>query len=279
MLPSELVDNFHRLFSAECLVRDQVLIKQFVSNTSEFLKRGILQSSMAALASAEIAAEELKVRASMAYNELLKTASAYGVELDDEFRADGGALIVSVIDGAAMQLRAMALEQPTMKWGDRAPNALEILDQAAQAAKDKLLAELDRTIAQARTRAVQTNNMSGGNSFNITGPVGIIQTGMGSMAVLSQHVDCSTKMTLRQVLERVREDVLVTPDSALPTSKAEIVETVEACLEQLDKERPNQTMLRWMLSGLGETIGAVASLQPAYETFKGALSLIGVTLP
>ena len=64
-----------------------------------------------------------------------------------------------------------------------------------------------------------------------------------------------------------------------PFDKAEVLELVQDSKTEADKQKPNLTRLKGALLVIANSIQSVAGLRPAYETLKGALALVGVTLP
>ena len=77
---------------------------------------------------------------------------------------------------------------------------------------------------------------------------------------------------LKSVFEEIEEQL----KAILSRKKQEIEKDLE---DEIQKEKPNVTRLRSLLTTVGSSIQVVSSLKPAYETLKQALTFIGVSLP
>jgi hypothetical protein len=62
-------------------------------------------------------------------------------------------------------------------------------------------------------------------------------------------------------------------------SKEEVIELVDDSRAEVEKPNPNITQLKTYLIGVAISIQTVASLKPAYEAIKLALSRFHITLP
>ncbi|GAN34602.1 MAG: hypothetical protein DYG83_17555 [Candidatus Brocadia sp. AMX2] len=91
-------------------------------------------------------------------------------------------------------------------------------------------------------------------------------------------LDADVRTALTEALNQIAA-ILVNSNIALPQPKAEIVELVGEGQQELKKKSPNLTKLRSLLSAVGGSIQTVASMKPAYETLKEALTFLGISLP
>lgn len=62
-------------------------------------------------------------------------------------------------------------------------------------------------------------------------------------------------------------------------AKEEVIELVDDSRAEVEKPNPNITQLKTYLIGVAISIQTVASLKPAYEAIKLALSRFHITLP
>jgi hypothetical protein len=60
-------------------------------------------------------------------------------------------------------------------------------------------------------------------------------------------------------------------------NKSEIVELIDESKAELAKDKPNVSRLRGLLPSIALAIQTSAALRPAYEIFKRALALMGLT--
>ena len=112
---------------------------------------------------------------------------------------------------------------------------------------------------------------------NIYSPVGSIQTGSSSIAHVTQHLDADVRSELSNALTQIAA-ALAYSTVSLTQPKNEIVELVKEGQQELGKSSPNLTKLRSLLSTVGSSTQTVASMKPAYETLKQALTFLGISL-
>jgi hypothetical protein len=152
------------------------------------------------------------------------------------------------------------------------------LDSAKNQALAKVGTEIDLFVhALKKKEAVETNGTSS-TVFNIYSPVGSIQTGDSSIANVTQNIDTEVKEQIRKALEDI-ELALNQPEVEPSSSKTELIEVVQESKDEIQKEKPNVTRLRSLLTTVGTSIQVVSSLKPAYETLKHALTFLGISLP
>jgi hypothetical protein len=152
------------------------------------------------------------------------------------------------------------------------------LDAARIAALAKVGTEIDLFVLSLKQKVEMKEKENSSTVFNIYSPVGAIQTGDSSIANVTQSIDSDVRDQLSKVLEEISSRLLQ-EDILLPNPKAEIIEIIQEGQEELKKQSPNITKLRGMLSSVGTSIHTIASMKPAYETLKWALTFLGISLP
>jgi hypothetical protein len=151
------------------------------------------------------------------------------------------------------------------------------LEQARKNALRKIGTEIDLFVYSLKTKT-EIKDKESSIIQNFYAPVGAIQTGDSSIANVTQSIDTEVREQLRQVLDEISS--MVSKGSIdLPYPKNEIIEIVLEGQEELKKESPNITKLRGMLSAVGTAIQTIASMKPAYEALKQALTYLGISLP
>jgi len=157
------------------------------------------------------------------------------------------------------------------------PKSYSALDQARERALKQIHTEIDLFVLSLKNQ--QTDSTQGAsNVFNIYSPVGSIQTGSGSTAYVMQHLDDQIRVQLSNALSQVEEGI-VKLDKLPNHPKDEIMELVKESKSELEKQKPNITKLRSILSTVGASIQVVASIRPAYQVLKQTLSFLGISLP
>ncbi len=117
-----------------------------------------------------------------------------------------------------------------------------------------------------------------GATFHFYSPVGAILTGSGSSATVVQRLDDDTRQALRSALENIRAALAELAEGTAVDTE-EIAGMTVAAVAELNKDKPNGTMLGSLLLGVATTIQTVAAAHPAYAALKTAAAAVGITLP
>lgn len=155
--------------------------------------------------------------------------------------------------------------------------AVSRFDAARSAALKKVGTEIDLFVYALQKKQ---GTRTGGEApvFNIYSPVGSIQTGDHSISNVTQNLDAEVRTKILDALHQISER-LKDPNTFLAEPKAAIVELVDEGQQEIRKDKPNFTKLRSILSSVGGSIQTVASMKPAYEMLKQALTFLGISLP
>jgi hypothetical protein len=128
------------------------------------------------------------------------------------------------------------------------------------------------------SRRGKSASAEGGNTFQIGGDVGIIQTGSGATAHLVFNLSSQDRESIAQALEKAKSDISAC--ETLPReAKEQTLEIVEDAKTEAGKTKPNPIKLRSFLRDVATTIQTISSLQSAYRALKDALALLGTLLP
>lgn len=245
----------------------------------ELNAKGLMRSSEMIKRVGDVCAEAVKNRAQLAWQILFRFITTTGI---------------SYVEGLSEELKALVAVHLPNQLGDLTghmsqavqlagvPNLGTSFEAELHAARNMALAkvgtEIDLFVHSLRKKADVQESKAMSTIFNVYSPVGSIQIGNNSVANVSQIVDTETKYRIIRALEEIAH-VLSHPDldTALPTG--ELIEVVQETREELQKEKPNVTRLRSLLTTVGTSIQVVSSLKPAYETLKQALTFFGVSLP
>lgn len=280
MLPPDVVRNLDDWLLAEYQGRNKVLDGQLRQKQAELIARGLGQSGAMISMAANLAAQELTIRANITFQRFLGAADDSGVPIDDDFRTFGrGELDRRIRFILVPELRSKAMAILSGNLMHRAiDQAFMEIDLAADRATRKYQAELASLVVRRKTQRQQSSPLAT-NVFNVSGAVGVIQIGSGNSATSFQQIDNSTVSGLREALEHLAPQIVALPDSAINTPKQELLDLILESQTQLQKPQPNWTLLRSLLAGVATSIQTIASLRPSYETLKGLLTLIGINLP
>jgi len=260
--------------------REKALGQEYVSIISDCNRRGMLHSSGAARVVLELHNTELAIRAAQALGHLKRVASALGIEAGQNTRDNIKEFLGDIVRDQARRLTgAVESCQPfkgrgtTSMAGFDVPGAIEIT--LNRSIRD-MEAEIDLWIS-----ALERQNQGqgdGSTQINVSGSVGILQSGDYATATQTITLDGEGKQEIARALEVVAQALDQTGGGEQFNVK-EVRELVRDCQEEIAKSQPNQTKMKTALTGIAATIQTSAALGPAYETLRGALALIGITLP
>jgi hypothetical protein len=112
----------------------------------------------------------------------------------------------------------------------------------------------------------------------ITGPVGVFQAGAGASAHVSMQLAPGAGPELADILEQLRKavaDARVIPRE----ERAQIVETIDAAVEEAKAPTPNIVKLRGYALGLGTMVQSLGAIPDAVQAVKAAMRLVGLDVP
>lgn len=114
-------------------------------------------------------------------------------------------------------------------------------------------------------------------SIHNSGTIGALQTGAGSTASVQQQWVGGDTSELRTALAALREALERAEEIELD-ERRELIADVDKAAAELQQEHPNKgKLLRW-LGGVGAVVGAIGSVQPAYEAVKSVAGALGLPL-
>jgi hypothetical protein len=275
LLPPDLTDVFDRLYSVERAAWDDQFPREVSSTTSQLAAKGMLQSSVAVRMLVDLGAAAISVRAHVAFRLMTRCLAAHGKLPGREAVNLVVDILASYIQAETSKIREHLIDAPSMRGSmqDAAAKVLPRLEQTA-------LQEISRVTGEMQLLAVASERTSAPSTSPITihGPVGLVQTGAGSIGVAVQHLDQGARDAIRKALDKISDD-LAAVGSEAPFNATDISEMVAESRSELDKPKPNLPRLTAVLTGIGNTISFVPKLRTAYDTLKWALAFIGVSLP
>jgi hypothetical protein len=118
------------------------------------------------------------------------------------------------------------------------------------------------------------------STVNITnhGSINVLQTGPGSTAHVQQQWITGDTTALQSALATLR-GALEHAQGLEAETQRELVADIDHARAELREEKPNrEKLLRW-LGRIGAVVGAVASVQPAYEAVKAVALTLGIHIP
>lgn len=279
-----LDDNFKKIAKEQISLafadQDNQINRDILAGLHEFIKHGVLQSSMAARQVGVLHGNDIRIRGEIALSTAKRVFSILGISPTENFETELRTFLEDLLNAEVIKQRGYLnghapLIQPSRGAGTsfhQIGNAE--FDKAVDHMFRRLRSEITLYTATLRTPAKTMS--SGPPSITIEGDVGIFQTGPNASVMIS--IDAFAKEQINKALDAVQSALAETKDSA-SFSVAEIEEMVVESKEELQKEKPNATKLKTMLTGISGAIQTTAALRPAYESVKSALAFFGISLP
>lgn len=110
------------------------------------------------------------------------------------------------------------------------------------------------------------------------GPVGLVQTGPGSIGTVHQHLSAEFKTEVATALQVVLQQLDQPENKGLGNAR-ELRELVMDAKAETEKATPNALKLGGSLRTIAESVRFVGSLSPAYHVLKPVLGFFGIHLP
>lgn len=239
-----------------------------------------VQSDSSIRGRANLCIDTIKNRAPLVWQTLSRFITTAGISYSPELSDELKGLVAQHLPEKLADLRDYIKQTTSLITGS--PSLYESiwrdLDSARNQALSKVGTEIDLFVHSLKKKADTVKDGTSSPVFNIYSQVGSIQTGDSSIANVTQNIDTEVKEQIQKALEDINS-ILTRSEVETPTPKDELIEVVQESQVELQKEKPNVTRLRSLLTTVGTSIQVVSSLKPAYETLKQALTFIGISLP
>jgi hypothetical protein len=274
MLNTELRKVARDRIGLEFEEQDRQLDRAIGEKLSGFMKRGTLQSSMAARAVGELYGNDMRVRGETSLACLLSVCSTFGVTPEGDLRSELESFLSKELAEQKTQKEQQLQNQAPIKGAS--PSMWEIASTEFESGYDiatrKLRSDLDLYVAVLN----RPQSLTDSSTANVTvhGNVGVVQT--GAYASSSISIDATARGEITAALE-VLAAALAEMQEGQGFNKSEIVELIDESKAELAKDKPNVSRLRGLLPSIALAIQTSAALRPAYEILKRALALMGIT--
>lgn len=279
MIPNEVKGQFHEIITHEMFEMNRTLAGVLDATHASMIGRGLGQSGPAMQALAQDAINSLKARAQLILGQLLRCLTAHRVALTDDTVAEASMLLGDAIQAEAQMVRGRLFGNPLFHMH----GPLELATRQIQSAYDqegprlitRLTVELKLAAAASSPPAASSQAAP---SFTFHGPVGLVQTGDGSQAMVHQHVDAGLRNEIASALQDLLERLDKTENNSIG-NRAELRELIVEAKAEAEKPEPNTLKLSSALRTIAETTKFVGSLGTAYQALKPLLSFFGIHLP
>lgn len=274
MLDEKIFATFEKLLGVESERIDRAMTDDLMHIAADASRRGMLNSSAAALQGVKKVADTLPIRAEVAMSLFLRCASAANIKFDQESADDFLVRLSTWFDTEIQRLQGI-LKASTV-FSRRIVNEnneaafLKYLHDTARMTKTKTEGQVELLVLQNQSQSRDGEKQNGPN-INVTGNIGSLHTGDYSSANVIQNIDTGTSERILEALENIANELAASGDD-----NTDLCEVVEEAKLELKKEKPNTTKLVGLLKGVGGAIGFIPKFQDAYNTLKWAAAGLGL---
>ncbi len=279
MIDAKVIELARRGLRPVLEKRVEELGESIVRIQSEFAVRGTSQSTMAAQAVQKRCAQEVAQAVEIAWKNLWRVLSNLRLaseELEAErLKGEIREEIAQHLGIVESILREKATLAAGAGFAKEMVAALRWAIERAFAAAD---AEIDLFVHAAAAARERSASTAAAPTFNIYSPVGAIQTGPHATATIIQNLGTDERRALDAALKVLQESLNAVRETTGLNSE-ELIEITVAARAELEKSKPNGSLLASLLAGLATAVQTVGALEPAYTTLKAAAAAVGITLP
>ncbi|HET9065592.1 MAG TPA: hypothetical protein VFN22_07235 [Gemmatimonadales bacterium] len=272
MLPQETVveitEQLGVLFSGRRRAFERIL-----AGVMEQLPGSSLHGSRAVLAFAESGRDELILRSASGWDAIKHVLSSLGIVPTEAAAVEIGDLIAATVEEHRAELverveEEARLTRQTIRFTDEIDTVAADLERKYRSEARLLMGNLRRT-------GVQVDD--GRPVFNFHGSVGVVQTGVGASANVTQAIG-SSRGDVLEVLDKLDQLIAANPSDSDP-SLQETNELVAELRREVQRALPNGGRVVGLLVGLSQAVQTAAALKPAYSWIQAVLLPLGVVLP
>lgn len=280
MLDPKVAKLAHDIIQTKLNQRNRQFRQEISRVKNEMALKGISDSTIGERKFYEMYADEIEAQASIVWEEFKKVLSAIDVhpseELASHLKQDVETHLLVITNDLTTDLRKLTNSIMNTQEID---NLIDKITNTQNKASQRISNEIELfVLSLSRAKEKEVRAESTKNIINITGNVGAVQTGRGSTANVTQIISSDDKEALLQALDDIKK-YLESGGNLSGFSKEEVLELVEESRTEVEKHNPNSSRLKTYLIGISISIQTAASLKPAYEVIKLALSHLHIILP
>ena len=278
MLNKDIIKIAEERIQLEIKEQTANALKEIKRSQNEAASRGLGRSGAYLNGITNICAGAIKSRAHLVWQVFFRFLTTTGISYSETLNQELKMLVADHLP-EDNNLKGLIKKQCELTGF---PNLTTRLEGEFESARKDALAhvgtEIDLFVHSLKKKEEMREKETASTTFNIYSPIGAIQTGDSSIANITQNIDTEVREQLVNILEEI-SSILTEENVILPYPKGEIIEIIQEGQIELKKEPPNITKLMGMLLTVGTAIQTIASIKPAYEALKQALTFLGISLP
>lgn len=235
---------------------------------TEMAVQGALGSGATLVRITDLCAQSIKSRAQLVWSTMYRFVTTAGINYSNELSTELKTLVAGQLPEELDDFKGYI--KNTIKILNAPKTAEKLLDQLVDARKhalNKVETEIDLFVHSLKKKTEQSETGSEFAIFNIYSPAGSVQT-----------IDEELKQNLIKTLDVMKFGISQHKDSLI-YPKNEVVELIQDCRSELEKETSNITKLRSFLTTIGTSVHTIHSMKPVYDMFRQEVTSLGISLP
>ena len=280
MIDQRILDISRRLMAAHLRERWSPMRNSITQRQLECSQSGHGRSGAVVEAIGQICAGEARAVVHFAWSNILRTALTVGIEPSDDLAGQLKAEIRSQTDQHFERLRAELVQNHRLAIGGSEASVFDNLISAREIVLAQIDGEVDLAVASLEQR--QRASSQGGkitSVYQFYAPVAAVVSGANASASVVQNMGAQEKSDLGAALDTLRAAIAVAAEVRDQSQKEDLLELVSEARQELDKPKPNGLRLTSVLSGIGQAVQTIGSVDAAYQAVKVVAAVLGLQLP
>lgn len=277
MLETDVINCIRDTIAAELNPRNQHVRDAVRAAQNQLAARGLARSGQELHERARIGSDELAVRAAIIWTTIRRCHGAFAPAVSEQLGDD---LRQQVAEHISAQTTVVLGYVDLQNLAQMFPaNSRGHIRDVLTIQRNELIAKFNNEVrfyVQAVRRSPEAANQGRGQTINIHGNVGALQT--GDFAAAHIHLDLARGAEFVRALEQLQAAISQSAEMTAE-QRAESAEVVSDLITAASVPKPNGSKLAGLLSGLAVTVQTVASARGAWDLVRDAARLMGIPLP
>jgi hypothetical protein len=240
---------------------------------------GVGGSSIPLLRIAELCATAAIDRGDIVWRVLHRVVAAAGVRYEPYLESELKSVAHEFLSPTLQDLRDIPREAAIIVGiAPIIPHLEGIVSEGQRIGRERAWNEIEIFVAYLRSVEAHPQPGSQAVTLNVYAPIGAIQTGDGSQAIVVQGIDADLRRRLAGVLESLERQVPHCVEMP-PEARAKALEVIRETRAEASQPEPDRHRLAALLMAAAAAIRAVATLKPALDALKGLIEALGMHLP
>ena len=275
-MPSEtFIDRVERLSRVQIEERRKQLSVSISRIIEEMVAKNALRSGATITKVTSVCAREIENVGLLVWANIKRVHQTLNLPYSEDFRADFKEIIQQYVSRAMLDMIPIVAQKSEQAGSNSPP--FDALDKAENSIIETLDVEVDLYVDSLRQMKLARDEGSS-TTLNITGNVGVVQTGLNAFANVAQVFNEQYNQELIQVLTDVR-DSLDNLRAAEAPGKEDMLDIIKDTVDELRKQKPNRSKILSLINTIVSFTATVSAMSSVYQQLKTILTPLGIPLP